>query len=459
MGIIAPGIYGSRKPANMIASAERRLFDMVSFGDSNEFRAAEGHNDGQNHALDQRYAAYGVGLGSVRDNLGNAIGRGYLSAANVSDAFAGDYAVTGAPAEFEDFMDFAAGAMNYGWLSDVATSSTNGPGVSINSQAFIDYTHHLRYELDYGQRDTTGTPGTFNMFCRRGESPWTQVAFDSGGITPADAAPTKMITAMLDIPADTGRSVSNDLAFQARKVGGAAVDGEMFFTYQTVTDLGIAAGYRFTSAYGNGGASLRDCALDMQNASDNTLTHLFSRIRDRQVEVGLAPYVVMIVNFGVNDRNETLVSVGPAAVSDGDSAEAYLDNATAFINRIEAIWTLNGWSLNELGFIFIPSHSVSLPTDDAELVSYRTAMKSFNQARSLLDACDEFQTAAQYGSGASSWWNSNGTNPDHLSDTVQVNPSGYQEWGIDVLDQVLLTAGGGRSWVQQAGMGGGMGIN
>jgi hypothetical protein len=136
-----------------------------------------------------------------------------------------------------------------------------------------------------------------------------------------------------------------------------------------VEQLTATRGASLHTLYGVGGQSARDMAAALIASDDATLTLYFEQVR------GLGSRAVLIrVNTGLNDRIESLPSVGPAAVSEGSSAAAYADNLRAIVARIREVWALNEWDERELYFLFTPSHAVAMP-DEALLVGYREAAR------------------------------------------------------------------------------------
>jgi hypothetical protein len=162
---------------------------------------------------------------------------------------------------------------------------------------------------------------------------------------------------------------------------------------------------------GLGGASARRMALGVQSASDAQLSLFFSQVRAGQT----APHSVLVrINTGLNDRNETLVSLGPAAITDADSAAAFTDNIVAIFARIESIWSLNGWALEELYFLISVSHPVSTP-DDAELVLYREAAEALAATRPRTAATRFDRLTDSSEMLANGWYQSEGGDRNHLT--------------------------------------------
>jgi hypothetical protein len=181
--------------------------------------------------------------------------------------------------------------------------------------------------------------------------------------------------------------------------------------WSRVEATGRSAGASLHTLYGLGGASARRMALGLQTATDGHLTLFFSLVRALQAP----PRRVLIrVNSGLNDRNETLASLGPAAVADGDSPEALADNLRAVLGRVEQVWALNGWPEDELFSLLTVSHPIGDP-DDAELLAYREAVDALARERPRCASVrlDRLATAGEM--VALGWYAGGGSDRNHLT--------------------------------------------
>jgi hypothetical protein len=181
--------------------------------------------------------------------------------------------------------------------------------------------------------------------------------------------------------------------------------------YFRVENTDRAVGASFHTLYARGGQSARDMAAGLLQASDAYLSSYFAAVRALQ---GPAKHVLVRVNTGLNDRNETLPSLGPSPVAQGDSAAAYADNLQAIINRLRSIWTLNGWEQGELYFLLSVSHPVSNP-DDQKLADYRQAAVALTQSNLRTGATDFTQLTNEAEMLANGWYQSGGADRNHLT--------------------------------------------
>jgi hypothetical protein len=396
--------------------------DFVGIGDSNQIHSGDGWDHGFQYALSTLgYPAYATGLVSQNEGSGSGSGQGY--GYNRSGSLMG--ATTGADANLQKYYDVGSGALQPAYATYVADGSSVANNVACGlfltpaTADILDVTAALKFDIHYGTF-TTGT-GSFRPSSRLEVSPFTTLASSTAISTNAGAF--GMQTATLTLSADASRSGKN-ISGKPILTGTTGITGPFFHTYYRWRNPGRTTGWAYGTLDYRGGQSMRTVAYDLQQASDDTLTHYFSILRNDQG--GTSKVIVICVNEGLNDRNETLTSVGPGAVTDGDSPEAYVDNFTALQQRIEAIWTLNGWDQSELWWLVFPSHPVSDP-DDSELISYRAAIQTYLSANLPQSLYVDLTTLTNYAElTANSWYYSDGTN-NHLT------KAGYEQLSLRVL--------------------------
>ncbi len=149
----------------------------------------------------------------------------------------------------------------------------------------------------------------------------------------------------------------------------------------------------------------------LQALSDESLALFFGMIRSAQ---GPQKRVLVRINTGLNDRQETLPSVGPAGATPGDSVAAYADNLAAIMQRIRQVWQGEGWAEDELYFLLTPSHAVSAP-DDGELTAYRAAAAALALATPRCAFVDLALLAPAGEILASGWYQAGGVDVNHLT--------------------------------------------
>jgi hypothetical protein len=128
--------------------------------------------------------------------------------------------------------------------------------------------------------------------------------------------------------------------------------------------------------YAVGGESEADIANAVLAKDDAAEINFFAEIRRLQILRGQTPNVVVWMNEGHNQRNETIASVGRRAITDPDSPLALLDNFEAIQRHYDALWQAQGWDVQELTYIIVVDHPVSDPDDD-KLIAYRAILQSY----------------------------------------------------------------------------------
>jgi hypothetical protein len=85
----------------------------------------------------------------------------------------------------------------------------------------------------------------------------------------------------------------------------------------------------------------------------------------------------------------------------------------ALVTRFEAVWLSQGWAIEQLFWLVVPSHPVSTP-DDSKLINYRNASKDYvsNNPRMSVVDITELTNASEM---TSQNWYLSGTDKSHLS--------------------------------------------
>lgn len=375
----------------MMALATTRLVDLALFSDSNALQGGYGWDYGlQSGAISAGFSQYASNVTPPGSN------QGYLT----YWASTPNGATTGLGSEHSGYL--LPTNFNYYYQASVAIGNNIGIGVEAGNGLNVNAS--LQAQLAYLTFSSGG--GSFIPRIRRENSPFSNLVTGSSvsciGSDGAAVATIGLSAASRDYP----------LAFHYQ--GTTASTAKTALLWARVIDTSKTSGWSLSTVYGEGGQSMYDLAAWALAQSDAALTNHFTAIRLRQVAAGQTPLVVCVVNFGLNDRNETSQpSLGPGAFTDPDSAEAYIDNLKAFVARIERIWALNGWARSGLSFWIIPGHPVSTP-DDAELIAYRAAASAWVATRPDASFTDisELITADQMLTNG--WYASGGADRNHL---------------------------------------------
>lgn len=401
MGPGWPGVVGVSGRLNgaafrLLSQARYRRVDLVMIGDSHQLQNGNGYDDGFGRALAQKYSLYASPLYN-QEITGTAFSnRGF---ATTSPSTLTNSAATGADAALDAYLLPSNHAYAYQASGDMG--STNGIA-ALNDVDGIDVNANLR--MHYAYATFNSGSGLFRPAVRLGESPFT-VLQTATSINTNTGAFGQAITTM-----DLAAAVRNKhLEFKWRMNGGTANVGPTLQRWQRLENLDRLTGISVSTLYAVGGQSLYDAAAWILAETDAALTNYFTAIRYLQVQAGQTPYVVVYLCFGHNDRNETSTpSLGPAVVGGPSTAAAYIDNLQAVVNRVTAIWTLNGWDTAGLAFLVVPSHPDS---DDAVVDTYRKAVVSWARTHPNASAIDYSKLTTYAEINGNSWFNS----PPHLT--------------------------------------------
>jgi hypothetical protein len=345
-----------RTALEALALAESRRLDFVMLGDSNQAMDGGGFSLGLLKALRDAYGIYATGVGQNVSYLQNI-------------AF-GDH--TGAPDEVEAIWS-EYGVKPYNYVADGDTFSSSSNGCSVQKDYF-DVNANLRAHFCWISLDNGS--GSFVPGIRYGESPWTTLLVGDYISTNTGEYAKQYTT--LDLSAAT-RDVALEAKFYVPLQ--TEITGPFAGAFARVENLDKHNGVSVHTLYASGGQSLWDMASTLLLYPDHQLANLFSEYRRLQIADGYDPIVVFYINSGLNDQNETSTpSWGWRKSTMPASAEAYIDNLDFITKRISDIWQKNKWPIDELFFLFVPSHPYSTP-DDSDLLAYRMAAFSYAQNR------------------------------------------------------------------------------
>jgi hypothetical protein len=399
----SPGNVVLKNILDMVAS---RHVDFVGIGDSNQILGGHGWDHGFQFALSQRYQMRATGLISQNENSGNGSAQGYLyNRVGGTTTFA----TSGAPADLSKFLSGFIFPATYSFIADGGSmGSSTANGLTLSANCPIDNGAAIAFDYHYGTFDSGS--GTFNPRVRLEQSPFSQLG-TANDIVSTNAGSFGMARYTYTIPADATRG-DKAIASKWVRIGTTMVVGPFFATYMRARNPARTAGWSYGSLVFNGGQPLRTMAVNLQTASDETLTHYFGILRTDQASSDKK--IVICINSGLNDRNASATtSVGPNPTTPGDSNAAFTDNLEAIRLRIVAIWNLNGWSLDELHWLVFVSHPIATP-DDAKLAGYRVAANQWARTVPNATEIDVNKFARQTEFAPSDWYANATTDRNHL---------------------------------------------
>lgn len=389
-----------------IIKAETGRADLVAIGDSNQAFQTTGWDHGVSRAMELRFGLYATGLLSLGENTGQGLGLGYGYQVH-STASTGQFVYTGAPVELETFMTTTLGMHPLRYLRVPIGSQAGGwinQGMYMLGSSSLDTSAALRFSVTYGVIPGTH-PGVFKPSVRIGQSPFATLI--EGDIVQTSGSAYSAATATLDLPREE-RPFNLDFRLSP---WGWNVVGPFVGYYVRVENAERERGVSAHTLYALGGDSARDIAARMQGVSDAQLALYFERVRAAQHP----PVRVLVrINCGLNDRLETLPSVGPIGGLDSRTGPGYADNLRAIINRVQQVWQASGWSADELFFLLSVSHVVASP-DDPLLIAFRQAAAEIAQGSPNI-AATNFEGITSYGEMLSrGWYELGGFDINHLT--------------------------------------------
>jgi hypothetical protein len=391
-----------------VAAARHDRADVVMLGDSNQLHSGFGWDGAYITVLRSRTGVYASGLHWCGENngLGRGVGEGFSTTS--SGGTSSGFAFTGAPAELDQFArlyDPAVGS-EYLYVPDgVTLPGSRQVGMYLSNT--LDRTASLRYWIVDGSFDAGA--GTYSPYVRIGQSPYSTVAQFSAVETYTESVPT-LRTQSYTIPANPARTAPLDFRYVPTWYNPGFV-GPLFLLWQRIEQVD-APGVSVHTLYAVGGKSARFMANTILNASDSMLGAYLAEVRRLQPETNRRTLVR--IHQGLNDRNETLASVGDGLLP-GDSPEAYVDNISATIDRIRAVWADRGFADQELTFLVVTPFNVAEPQDE-QLASYRDAAAELTLAYPRLAVVDQAALFSYQHMVASGHF-FNATDRNHLSVT------------------------------------------
>lgn len=363
---------------------------------------------------------YATGIVSINENDASGSGTGYTFSFNGAATLKG--ATSGAPTFADNYLNAGAGSIfphKYGYGNDtLSVGNSSASGVVISASGEIPAEDALRAHYCYAT--FASGAGQFGVCVRKESSPFGKYA--SGTFVTAPLADA-IVRNSIDVSAD-GARVGFSLGVKWTNVGTEGIEGPFFGLWSRVERTAISSGFSYHTLGYYGGKSLRDMAYYVQQMSNATLDNFLQEAIYLQ---GSTKTVVMSVNSGLNDRSETETSVGPGAIADGDSPEAFVDNFKALYTRIKARWAALGQSQNNLFWVVSVSHPISDP-DDSELASYRTALAAHAATLSNVRYVDISALTNETEMLSNSWYASGGSDRSHLTQ------AGYEQIGLKIID-------------------------
>ena len=341
-----------------------RRVDVLCIGDSNQLHRGAGWDEAVNVIWAGEFGSYATGLHTPGENAGSGAGVG-AGSATINTGGAGNARYAGAPSSARERLDTESSELaplNYLYIASGESLAVTTPaGLSLSDEVTFGLSRAIRFHFTYATFSESG--GAFTLSIREdagsnGELARTPRLSTSGG--------DDIARITLELPA---QQRTNPLSLRLAPDIASPVNGPFVGYYLRAEASDVSTGVSVHTMYAKGGMSAYDMALAFESASDSMLTlYLQEAVR---LQNGV-PMVVVRVCTGLNDRAESMASIGPDPQTPGNSPTAYADNLHAIIDRLEHAWTLAGFNTDNLFFIITPSHTV--PGDDERpLRLYRAA--------------------------------------------------------------------------------------
>lgn len=338
--------------------------DIVCIGDSNQLLLGDGWDDALQVVWDERFGLYATGLMPAGENLGSGAGIGWRAQGLFPGAGTG-FTYTGVPSPWNLWMNAPTLLVPSGmlWLGPgVTTAGFINLGLVISGDSALDVNAPLRYHVTHATF-ATGV-ASLRLSVRQSEFPFEQVA--SGPAISTVTGVDGVAVSAFELPS-APPGTRRGLNFSPILYG-ASFTGPLGQYYGRVENPLRTKGVSISTLYGLGGQSARDMGTALLASSDACLSLYFASIRSLQ---GPVKATLIRIGTGVNDRSETLPSLGPSPVTPGNYPAAFKANIRAIIERIRGIWSLNGWDERELHFLIAVSTPIQGPPDDSLLQDYR----------------------------------------------------------------------------------------
>lgn len=372
-----------------LGTAKSRRVDFVMIGDSNQLMDGKGFDYAFRRALGARFGMYASQL---------------LMANSFGVANSG-----GSPAQEKHGL--CPMALYYRYVApDVEVNPGVQNGIEISSTGHYAMNTNALLRCHYSYSTFSTGAGEFTLGVRRETPPYNVFQMAPKVLTNTGAETFKR--GVFDLPAADRAGVA--LGFKWVMPGQVALKGPFLSYSMRVEDVEMVGGVSTHTLYGAGGQSLWDMSVQLDEYTTQQLTNFFTEVRRLQIEKGQKPIVVLYVNSGLNDQNETSTpSRGWRETIESKSATAYIDNLEAVVKRVQDIWQVNGWDERGLFVLSLPSHPVSTPDAD-KLRAYRKAAFSFAGGRARTSFVDFENLTTSDKMLANGWYKNDGNDRSHL---------------------------------------------
>lgn len=348
-----------------IEAAGTRRVDIAGIGDSNQLHDGGGHQYGMQKAWADQFGMYATGVlpasasgGWPIAQVGYNSGGSFPSQATPAPASLAQYSLAGGDGFPASYAYLPSGSTDDYTSLAIYPQQSGGAG-TLNGAGTI------RFHYTYGT--FTSGSGAFYPTAALPVSS-TVLASNSAGVQ-TNTGTSGIVDGYLDIPDDpTG----------ARRQNGASlsfgpITGPFFATYERAENLTVSHGIAYSTLLAQGGKSARDAALSLLSAPDTALQEW---LRQSTTLQNGTPMLMVNILHGGNDRNQSLLSVGPHPAPTNTPA-GFEDNLNAIVTRIRQVWTQQGYDPKNLYFLLGGYQSTPMTWDGGTTANLETGAMAF----------------------------------------------------------------------------------
>lgn len=412
-------LYSSKYVHNVInairffAFASSRRIDIAAIGDSNSILKGYGYDSGIPKKILEDYYLYATPLFGMTENSNSGSGSGYLS--NWGNRAICTIPVVDYPVDYSQYT-FSTG------LTPI-TSTLQGAylpsGIAQGGRVFIaseffknEFPQKLKYHVVLGKLDGGGS---YRKQCRLEIPPYTSLYADSSAVPVASGS--GLYEDNFEVTVFSGTSFS----LGVNRVGINDMVGPFFGIMQRVELVDRTSGISFTTIGYKGGKSLRDTAEAWISLTQEAVKAIITNLVALQVG---DPLLMLRINGGLNDRGDTLDSLGPNPTP-SNTENGFYDNAKAVSTIFENAWNSLGFPRNGLYFEFVASH---VPDLSDTIIPFRKACVRLADTTQN-GICYDFSKTFDYNSMTSNGYYLGGTDPHHL-ENIGYDALSSAEFGV-----------------------------
>jgi hypothetical protein len=264
---------------------------------------------------------------------------------------------------------------SYGYTQDSASETgTANAGILFDENCSLGMNNALDAYFWYGTFPTAAGTGNFHPGWRQ-DTPLTTLEM-SAVINPM--LPNAYGMAFAKVTKQPRNHGDTKIFAGFRVPGQGDINGPFFATYLNVVRPDLLTGFSISAMLTFGGRSAVEMYVAIQNTPDATIDHYFQARLQPVIDAGQTPFMLIIINTGLNDRVVTGLSAD--AVNASNTGPGFAANLDAIMSRLTARWVASGRSVNNLYFGLQVSHPQSDNANQAATTWQETLLVTFRRA-------------------------------------------------------------------------------